>query len=157
MLKARLKKLYIKRFIEELVPDVKVVFTSESWYYKDDELDKAIISINLDSEDTDKLFNEFTNKAFNIEINYLLASILHEVGHYYTFNDFDKFTKEMVLNIAETELYNGKLSLKDVQYIYFNTTLEYNATKWAMDYYKANEKKCKDFLRKMNLPIDTIA
>lgn len=145
-MKLRLKKLYIKRFIKNLLPNCKIIFDKES-YIINNEI--PTISVALQKQLFDEDFNEFTRQEFGISINYLLISILHEIGHYFTRDYFNQIHKEITMTNLYSEYENNRITLQELNQIYWRLPLEKNATEWGLNFYKNNKKLCEDFLKKM--------
>lgn len=84
-------------------------------------------------------------------INYILISILHEIGHIKT------YTKE--LEAERTELYgiysflheNGIMSTDELNEKYFEIPDEKEATMWGIKYYVNNKEKCDKLVKELNI------
>lgn len=119
-------------------------FDSDFSYDPEDE--RVYFSIVV-SERADRLFKQYVQKTFSFEIpNIFMLSLLHEVGHFFTLDTFSKMriraahqAKKLIAD--ELEKYDSD----EVYSEYFDLSIEKVATAWAVDYYKANTKRCEDF------------
>ena len=122
-------------------------FSSDFSYDPND--DKVYFSIIV-AERSDRLFKEYVSTHFHFETpSIFMLSLLHEVGHAYTLHTFSKMrlkTAHEAKEIIEEAL---KMDNSDEIYsLYFDLSIEKVATAWAVDYYKANRKRCDDFYSK---------
>ena len=137
----------VDTFLEPL--GVSSDFDSDFYYDPEDEL--VYFSV-LFTDRSDRLWKEYIKKTFSFEVdNIFMLSLLHEVGHHYTLNTFSRMrikTAHQAKELINEEL--GKLDPSDPAYDvvysnYFDLSIEKVATAWAIDYYKANKKRCDDF------------
>ena len=119
-------------------------FDSDFSYDPEDE--RVYFSIMV-SERADRLFKQYVKKTFSFEIpNIFMLSLLHEVGHFYTLHTFSKLRMKTAHDAKE--LISEALEMDDddeIYSLYFDLSIEKVATAWAVDYYKANTKRCEDF------------
>lgn len=83
--------------------------------------------------------------------NKRIISILHEVGHFQTFNEAEfeeRNTKEELLN-GMYEM--GLIDFEELNFAYWNLTNEINATKWAIEYYNKNKKYCDNLIKLLKI------
>lgn len=142
------KKLKVKKFVKQISPDIKVKFgralecepTENTIYvaFKSDEVDK-------------KTFMEYVNELDNTcKFNDLVLGILHEIGHIFTYDEDDEEPY-----LQDTELLNllykeHKLSAEDLNRFYVRLAMESKATKWAIEFAKANQKFVSDFQKQIS-------
>lgn len=122
-------------------------FSSDFSYDPEDE--RVYFSIMV-SERADRLFKQYVLSHFHFEIsNIFMISLLHEVGHAFTLNSFSKMEIKNDHLAKETieEMLHADDS-DDIYSLYFDLKIERVATAWAIDYYKANKKRCDDFYSK---------
>lgn len=135
----------IRKFVWSIA-DIKVSFDDNEGSYFDDE--EEAINIDLHDLQNDKGFFRHLRTAHKCEWwkNYspLLWTILHEVGHYYTLNDFD-MDDEMDERFALSMVSDDALDMPEVQDRYFNLPTEWAATEWAIQFIKDNPEYCKEF------------
>ena len=88
----------------------------------------------------------------NAEISPMLWTILHEVGHAETEEDYSDREYEKSLKV---KMNLACLPLEQVhtdpelQDLYFNTIEEWLATEWAIDYVKSHARKCAKWSRQL--------
>lgn len=122
-------------------------FSSDFSYDPEDE--RVYFSIMV-SERADRLFKQYVLSHFHFEIsNIFMISLLHEVGHAFTLNSFSKMEIKNDHLAKETieEMLHADDS-DDIYSLYFDLKIERVATAWAINYYKANKKRCDDFYLK---------
>jgi hypothetical protein len=122
-------------------------FSSDFSYDPEDE--RVYFSVMV-SERADRLFKQYVLSHFHFEIsNIFMISLLHEVGHAFTLNSFSKMEIKNDHLAKETieEMLHADDS-DDIYSLYFDLKIERVATAWAINYYKANKKRCDDFYLK---------
>ncbi len=123
----------------------------EFCYWHDDELINYTLVVSTFS---DKIWKEYVYKTFNYKIeNIFIFSLLHEVGHHFTMDNFPEFCKnkeekmvekiEKALSESNSEILDKKLNLE-----YFNLPMERTATKWAVRYAKKHKFELRRFWKK---------
>jgi len=95
--------------------------------------------------------NHFQSVAPDIECDFFLASLLHEVGHHFTLDNFSP--KEISDYYDDVENIRAYMEDKDgdketADYAYFDLPVEKAATQWAIDYIRNNVEKIADFWSK---------
>ena len=119
-------------------------FSSDFSY--DPEDDRVYFSIIV-AERSDRLFKQYVSTHFHFETpSIFMLSLLHEVGHAYTLHTFSKMrlktaheAKKLIEEALEID------NSDEIYSLYFDLSIEKVATAWAVDYYKANRKRCDDF------------
>lgn len=107
-------------------------------------------------ENQNDFFVEFIEKNFDYKVrDIFLVSLLHEVGHHFTLEDFDDeewnddHLKKVFIEATITEE-----NYKEKSFQYFSLPIEFAATAWAIDYLKSHEKevnrKWKEMLQHFN-------
>lgn len=122
-------------------------FSSDFSY--DPEDDRVYFSIIV-TERFDRLFKQYVSTHFHFETpSIFMLSLLHEVGHAYTLHTFSKMrlktdheAKKLIEEVLEID------NSDEIYSLYFDLSIEKVATAWAVDYYKANRKRCDDFYSK---------
>ena len=119
-------------------------FSSDfSYDYEDDTVYFTIMV----SERADRLFKQYISNEFHFDPpSIFMISLLHEVGHAYTL----PFISKMIIESdhqakKEIEKQLEKDNSDDTYSKYFDLRIEKVATEWAVNYYKANRKRCDDF------------
>jgi len=94
--------------------------------------------------------SHFQSVAPDIQCDYFLASLLHEVGHHFTLDNFSY--EEMSDYYDETDTIRAYLreggDKETANYAYFDLPVERAATQWAIDYIRNNVEKIADFWSK---------
>ena len=115
---------------------LKCTFGSDFAYWTESELIQYTIFLHQDS---DIYFSDFIKKEFNFSVSDIfLVSLLHEVGHYYTIDDFEE---DELLNdeLIKDDLSNDQqITEKERNFRYFSLPVEYAATEWAINFLKDN-------------------
>lgn len=84
------------------------------------------------------------------DINRKIISLLHEIGHFQTFNIDEWLDRNKKVPCLTNRYYNGEMTFKELNYFYWNLINEYKATKWAIEYYKSNREKCERLAEMLN-------
>lgn len=82
----------------------------------------------------------------------MVWTLLHEIGHYETQDDYDDEEYEQGLNIKLNLACLPPKGLRDdekLQDKYFNIVEEWVATEWAIDFVKHHKKLCKKWSKDM--------
>ena len=119
-------------------------FSSDFSY--DPEDDRVYFSIMV-TERSDRLFKQYVSTHFHFETpSIFMLSLLHEVGHAYTLHTFSKMRLETAHEAKKLIEEALEIDNSDEIYsLYFDLSIEKVATAWAVDYYRANRKRCDDF------------
>ena len=96
-------------------------------------------------------------QEYNIKGQYSaeILSILHEIGHIYTYNKLnDKLYimgTNLISKIQATFIFRNSLTLTNLCFKwYFNLALERNADKWAMNYIKNHTEQVQEWQELLN-------
>jgi hypothetical protein len=81
-------------------------------------------------------------QEFYCEANMNIISLLHEIGHFQTFNLEEWQDRNKQVNELQNLYCEDKIDMLELNCKYFDLPNEYKATKWAFEYYKANKSKC---------------
>lgn len=115
---------------------LKCTFGGDFAYWTESDLIQYTIFLHQDS---DIYFSDFIKKEFNFSVSDIfLVSLLHEVGHYYTIDDFEE---DELLNdeLIKDELSNDQqITEEERNFKYFSLPVEYAATEWAINFLKDN-------------------
>ena len=108
------------------------------------------------SERGDRCFKKFFRKQYGIDlktsVELFVMSVLHEIGHYYTYDD----VTDDIFNYCkdEEERIQAELEINDTDEIYsryFYLPDEIVANDWAAAWYKDHPKKFKKLIDKVQL------
>lgn len=86
-------------------------------------------------------------QEFYCEANMNIISLLHEIGHFQTFNLEEWQDRNKQVNELQNLYCEDKIDMLELNCKYFDLPNEYKATKWAFEYYKANKSKCENLAK----------
>ena len=140
----------IRNFIKEIDKDIVIRIAPNQEFYCQLPLGKIYLGKKKIDDIQFYWYNWYQEQEFfsKEEINLRMITLLHEIGHFVTF-DLNEWLDRNKKVPQLTEKYcKGELTLKELNFAYWNLPNEYKATEWAVDYYKRNKEKC-DRLAKM--------
>lgn len=129
---------------------ISMELDSDFWY--DCVTEEIHFSIIM-AERSDRCFKEFFRKRYGIElktsVELFVMSVLHEIGHYYTYDDIP----DDIFNYCkdEEERIQKELEENDTDEIYsryFYLPDEIVANDWAAEWYKSHPKKFNKLVNK---------
>lgn len=130
--------------IKLITPKTKVRFGYGDCCYDDYD---DIIYIDLDQDDNGFMHHLKTAHHYNNNMGLTIWTILHEIGHRFTYDDIDDETDE-VLRLTYEHLYEeGQFTMAQWQKAYYNLKSEWVATEWAINYIENHKTLCKIFNR----------
>ena len=145
-------RLLIEDFIHSINSNLDIKI-SENKRFECDIPNKTIYlgTKNINKEEK-QLYNKwFRQQPFYTKVNKRIISILHEVGHFQTFNTLE-FEERNEKEILLTNLYEMDLiDFEELNFAYWNLTNEINATKWAIEYYNKNKKYCDNLIKLLKI------
>ena len=143
--------------INQLIKIVKDLTDYELKFTFDDDThidhDDEIIYVNCHN-DVNMVFNHIANCHHRYEFTEyepIVMVVLHEVGHYMIFDDLTDtdFEEYALINLGLDLIFddNNKygFNAEELNRPYFDTTIEWNVTEWALDYIKDHKKELKDW------------
>lgn len=142
----KLNKQITKAFRKAVFADCPKMYADTDFSYW---MDSEEITYGLVVTDyADKMMTTWVKDTFDFKIgNIFVFSILHELGHYFTEDDFTDEEMDADTELKET-LEDGltKLRRRSKEYnelyqSYFGLPTEYSATKWAVDWIRENRKE----------------
>lgn len=145
-------KILIEDFIHS-IDDTISIEISENKRFECDIPNKTIyLGIKNTTRDELKLFNKwFAQQPEYIKINKRIVSILHEVGHFKTFDkaEFEErnLKEELLTNMYENDL----IDFEKLNFAYWNLPNERKATMWAIKYYIENKKYCDNLVKLLKI------
>ena len=86
-------------------------------------------------------------QEFYCKANMNIISLLHEIGHFQTFNIQEWQDRNQQVNELQNLYCEDKIDMIELNYKYFELPNEYKATKWAFEYYKVNKSKCENLAK----------
>lgn len=131
-----------------LVADCSLDFA----FYPDAGEDEPDITYSLlVTEKTDKTFKKFVKIAFNCDFdNIFVLSLLHEVGHAMTDEDWTARQQDDFANRKNGLSPDNEIDL----YTYYYIPDEYNATKWAIEYIQEHPQEIEKFWNRVQTQIE---
>lgn len=142
----------IQDFIGAINSDITIEI-SENKRFECDIPNKVIyLGVKNTNRDELKLYNKWLQQQpFYTKVNKRIISILHEVGHFQTFNEKEfeeRNEQEEWLNFLYE---NDIIDFEELNFAYWNLTNEINATKWAIEYYNKNKKYCDNLIKLLKI------
>lgn len=134
----------VRDFIRKIDPSVKVSFEGEEFFA--DIYDNSInITFEQDYE-TDELFSFFLYEEFGVHANVFMMSVLHEVGHVMTADEKLLDERDCIYALLKIN-YELSDNFQDYNRMYFHIPAEYEATAWAVNFYRSHKSMCDAFAR----------
>ena len=124
--------------------------TEYQWYIDTDKIEFKI----TENEIGDQLFVDFIKDYFGYDVEYsFIISLLHEVGHSFTYNNLDdeeiNFCDDEKERIdKEMEKAKTYEDVKELMYQYFTLPDEIVATEWAVNFAENNPQLIEKMWRK---------
>lgn len=139
----------IRNFIKNIDPDFEV-FKSRA--FAADVAEEQIFVGNKRFNWTSQLFLDYWhNEIADFHPNWLVLSILHEVGHLMTTTE-ELEDARFELDKMYTFMYEQKvIDKKEYFDAYFGIPAEMLATQWGIDYYRQNQELCNDLAEKLGV------
>lgn len=116
--------------------------------------DKLYFSL-FDDEYTNNLWREWLKreykKDYNKNFSTFVLSFLHEIGHYYTIEDFDDDYDTIVAQkqgLAIDYDTDSDQEIVEKNFTYWELPIEKAATDWAIDFYNKHFEEMQIFLKK---------
>lgn len=142
----------LKAVVDEFVEGrfgIKTEIDTDFAYYPHEEI---VTWSFFMTEKSDKYFQQFVEMEFpNVTADIFLWSLLHEVGHHMTFNewndaqfDFNEEVKEAAAKVLEKEN-PTEAEDKYAHFLYFSTPDERRATEWAAHYMETHSEGVEKF------------
>lgn len=142
----------IQDFIGAINSDITIAI-SENKRFECDIPNKTIYlgTKNINKEEK-QLYNKwFRQQPFYTKVNKRIISILHEVGHFQTFNTLE-FEERNEKEILLTVMYeNDLIDFEKLNFAYWNLTNELKATMWAIEFYNNNKKYCDNLIKLLKI------
>ena len=139
------------RLIKELVylidPEIKVQMSGDEFYCI---ISEKLINVPFVSNpEGDRLFCEFVYDRFGTVINPYLMGVLHECGHIMTFDKNLDRDRDILYYMLQLDYVDERV--EELSYAYFSIPAEFEATKWAVNYYLSYKEYCDNFIKEIEL------
>ena len=135
----------IENFIKDIDSNIEVEIDDR--FCVDIEGEVVYITDSLNSEE-DEIWSEFLKREFKIDYDPYVMSVLHEVGHIMTFTEDLNEEREIIYFLLQMKYTDD--NFEDFNNEYFKIPMEYEATAWAVDFYRENKELCDKFAAKIN-------
>lgn len=101
------------------------------------------------TEEEDKIWSAFLKKEFNINYDPYIMSVLHEIGHIKTYTEDLNAERNLIYFLLQMKYEED--NFEEFNNEYFKIPMEYNATKWAVKFYRNNYELCTELSTKLGL------
>ena len=134
----------IQDFVNEI--DTDIIIKKGRRFEVDTEEEEIFLGNKRFDRVSQLLMNWLYSKT-KVNVNWLVLSILHEVGHIMTDTEETKDQREK-LNAVYSFMYEQEVITETEYFIsYFEIPAEYNATMWGLNYYLNNSQKCQELAK----------
>ena len=138
----------ITNFINSIVPEARVIYdfsdSSEFWC----DTKEWVINVGMHADTYgDELIQRFIIEKFGVKMNPFLIGILHEIGHLMTYDE--ELDRDRSIQYFMLQLRYDESRLDEYSYMYFSIPSEFEATKWAVEFYLSNKEYCDDFIKEI--------
>lgn len=141
--------IVLQKFVDTIDNEIVV---DKSDRYECDPLNKEVFVSNKDYEELDYQFLEwFQEQPEFTEMNIVLLSILHEIGHCMTYQEQRNEQRDTIENMLVFMFEQGAITEKEMNFAYFSIECERLATMWGVEYFKNNRKKCLELAEMLGL------
>jgi len=145
-------RLLIEDFIHSINSNLDIKI-SENKRFECDIPNKTIyLGIKNINKEELKLYNKwFTRQPFYTKVNKRIISILHEVGHFQTFNIIEFQERNEQEEWLDFLYENNIINFEELNFAYWNLENELKATKWAIEFYNNNKKYCDNLIKLLKI------
>ena len=142
----------IKKWIHQNI-DTEIQVAKSSRFECDTEEEIVYISNKRWTKLDEYFFEWYREQKFYTPINYTLICILHEIGHIMTKDD-DLLEQGYQLNSIYNFMYEMEsIDERELNLAYFEIPSEKLATEWGVQYFKDNQKQCKELAEMLGLSL----
>lgn len=136
----------VRKFVHSINSDIKVRISYDEFYA---ECGNNLINVCLGrNEAEDQIFDDFVQRRFGIAVNPFLMGILHEVAHIMTFDEYLDHDRSIIYYMLQINFKEERW--KEYSDMYFQIPSEFEATKWAVNYYLSHKEFCDNFLKEID-------
>ena len=130
----------IREFVANIDPEIKVFRGSR--FEVDIEEEKIYLG-NKRFDRVSALFLDYWEDHFrNLPLNWLVLSILHEVGHIMTQDTELDDNRDLLTSMYDFMFSSGAINEQEYFKAYFGIPAERLATEWGIDFYLQNQDLC---------------
>lgn len=138
----------VRDFVKSIDEDFEISFEDT---FEVDIFDEHIFATFDKDEELDKMFLDFLQKEFGVQINMFMISLLHEIGHIMTYDDELDDDRTLTYGVLKCLYEEGKSSVEKYNDMYFRIPAEYEATAWGVQYYLENKEKCDKLIERVGV------
>ena len=137
----------ITQFIHSIMSDVQVIYDDADFWC---DIPNKVVNVG-ENRDTygDRLIQQFVMDKFGISMHRFLIGCLHELGHIATYDEDLDQERSVLYLMLQLNFEEDKVD--EYSYAYFSIPSEYEATKWAVNYYLSHKEYCDNFIKENNL------
>ena len=138
----------INSFVHNIDADIKVNISAYDDFYC--VISDKLINVSLNSDPyTDQLLDRFIQDRFGVSMNPFLLGTLHEIGHIMTFDKNLDRDRDILYYMLQLDYVDERV--EELSYAYFSIPAEFEATKWAVNYYLSHKELCDNFIKEIGL------
>lgn len=138
----------INSFVHSIDADIKVNISAYDDFYCI--ISDKLINVSLNSDPyTDQLLDSFIQNRFGVSMNPFLLGTLHEIGHIITFDKNLDRDRDILYYMLQLDYVDERV--EELSYAYFSIPAEFEATKWAVNYYLSHKEYCDNFIKEIGL------
>ena len=137
----------IKDFVASINPEVNVIMSDDDFYCCIDE--KTVNVPFFSNPEGDRLMFDFIVEKFGVAMDPYLVGILHELGHIATYDE--QIDRERSILYFMLQLDYNDARYEEYTKMYFSIPSEFEATKWAVEYYLSHKEFCDNFVKEISL------
>ena len=134
----------ITRFVHKIDTSIQIDFDDD---FCADVVNKIVYIESKEHLKEDELIRNFVQEKFNVLMDPFLIGILHEVGHIMTYNE--QRNDERAVLYALLAIVYDESKYEEYSNMYFSIPAEFEATKWAVNYYINHKILCDNFLNEL--------
>ena len=141
------RKEMIQEIVNEVCPEVTLIFNNEDDSYYEYATDT--ISIDPNPQDDDGFLRHLIEAhecAFALDYPLVLWTILHEIGHYFTLDEFDLEDDMETRILCATISFEVARDNPLIQNMYYDLHSEWVATEWAINFISQHRHACDELV-----------
>ena len=145
-------KQFIQDFTNSINKDLIIAISENKRFECDIPNNTIYLGLKNLNQIENNLFKKWLkNENITIKMNRRLLSLLHEIGHFQTFNEQEFEDRNSMEKIYNQMYENDLITFEELNFNYWNMTNEKKATLWGIQYYLENTKKCKQLVKILKL------
>ena len=133
-------------FVKGIDPSIELAFSD---HFCADVDDKVVYVGMEDSPEAQALMHQFVKDEFGVEMDDTLLAFLHEIGHIMTVDDEELRERGILDTVLQLNWIDSDADIEEdfnkYNNLYFRLPGEYQATEWAVNYYKTHKERCDSF------------